>query len=401
MAQVTVDFSDFSDVYMSEEKTKRLIRNLEHMLKNTGISVKEANEAMAKLSQVVGRTVLEGVFKGGFVTLDKNFNGGRSFRIDHLNLGVSMSQDEKVVVTFEERKIVSVERLVDYNLKNMAEETTKTGKPKAKKKLIPEHGFYVDDSVKAIMDIASKAFHDATNPYRGFFVSLIGDAGYGKTSMAQYFAMINKIPLLIIDCSTIAENENWFVNPMFRAGETTFDLTELSNLIMQGNCAILFDEINRMPTYISNALLPILDHRKFVSLRGKTISQNNNVAYFATANHGSAYAGTSPIDKALQRRSVGTIKVGALPTVVEMELLETRFGLNPDDAKKIVTVFTRLRDSELKQFSVNVATGTSQNVAWWVKYGLPISEAFKLSVMNDAPVESHKIILEAMRLSGV
>jgi len=348
---------------------------------------------MANMTQKLNENRVTGEIRNGNVVLDHPFNEAKSWKLDKKYLG-RFDEYEKVVVVFQDRKIVD---MFETTVRNV-DEKLQDDKPKTK--LIPEHGFYVSEDQQKVLEIAAKAFNDQANPYKGFVIGLTGEAGYGKTSIAQHFAHMNNLPILIIDCATIPDNENWFVVPEFKNHETQFTPTKFTDFLRMGNCVILFDELNRMPTWVSNALLPILDHRRFTSVRSVDIVANGNIAFFTTANQGADYAGTNPIDKALRRRTLGVLKVGVLPELVETELLETRMQIDREFAKNIVKVFTSLRSSKLKEYPVNISTGTSLNVAWWIKYGATIREAFTLAIINDAPEESHKIIIDRLNILG-
>jgi len=384
------------DIKISQEtleKLDKIISNMYNssMLKSIGILESEKLE-MANMTQKLNETRITGEIRNGYIVLDKSFNEVKSWKLDRKYMN-RFSQNDKVIVVFQDRKIVDI-------FETTVESVDEKSQEKPKTKLIPKHCFYVNDEQQKTLDFATKAFNDQTNPYKGFVIGLTGEAGYGKTSIAQYFAQTNNLPILIIDCATIPDNENWFVVPEFKNHETQFTPTKFTDFLRMGNCVILFDELNRMPTWVSNALLPILDHRRFTSVRNVDVVANGNIAFFATENQGSDYAGTNPIDKALRRRMLGVLKVGVLPELVETELLETRMKIEYELAKNIVKIFTSLRSSELKEYPVNISTSTSLNVAWWVKYGATIREAFTLAILNDAPEESHKIIIDRLNILG-
>lgn len=342
------------------------------------------------------------IIRMGSVLLDEEYNGAKTWNIENIK-GVnsySLRQDTSVVVIFSGKKIVKVEDALGYISKLIAQTNVdlKQVQQKERKRQLPEDGFYITEFQRLVLEAIPKKLSEIKD---NVIVALKGAAGYGKTSFAQYYARKNQKPILIIDCSTIADNEAWFVNPQFKGGETSYQLTKLSEFLMQGDCVILFDEINRMPTWVSNALLPILDHRKYTHVRGQDIQVSNNIVFFMTANEGMAYAGTSAIDQAIKRRIFGTIVVEALPQEIECEVLESRYGLDYEVSKNIVKIMSRLReDKTMKEYPVNVSTGTSLNVAFWVSSGLSLRQAFELAIQNDAPVETHKIIADSLGLTG-
>lgn len=254
-----------------------------------------------------------------------------------------------------------------------------------------DNGFWISPKTKNILNTCQAILDD--NQY--FALQLSGASGYGKTSIAQYAAQAFNKPLTIVDCSTVTDNIEWFGSMGASDGNTYFQETEFAEALVNGNCIILFDEANRVETWISNTLLPILDHRKSITIRNKTYQAGESIGFFFSTNEGWEYAGTNPIDKALKGRINGKINVGALPTNVEEYLLFDRFGIQPLDIKIIVGTLNIVRE-QLKQGLTNASTRTSLNIAMWVKYGLNIKDAFELAMLNDANEDERKVIVDAL-----
>lgn len=357
----------------------------------TLITENEENE-MA-LTEKLESTKLSGVvINDTMITLDKTFNGAKSFKFPKEIDSSVFRINDKVVCTFVGGKCTSVEKLVDF-----VDETLSNKPKKNRVKLLPDDGFYVTPFQQKVLQAAYKA---VSNKIENVIISLVGAAGYGKTSIAEYYARINNLPILIVDCSTISDNQEHFIIPEFKSGETHFALTEFSKFLQMGDCVVVLDEINRMPSWVSNSLLPVTDHRKATHLRGIDIKVASGITFFYTSNMGAEYTGTNPLDRALKGRVMGTMLVDVLPNDVEIELLEKRHNVEYESAVKILDVMNKLRES-LKDYPVNVSTRTSLFIAFWVNLGLTIREAVELVVLNDAPLEAQKQVLEAIKLAKV
>lgn len=337
-----------------------------------------------------------------YITLDNDINGTKSFQIPYGKPGrdvAGMSKGDKVIVTLVGNKIVAIEA---DNIEKVIEKTIdgikvkKQTKPVTPKIELSTKGFYVEQKHQRVLDALTNA---VIKNRKNVAVGLNGAAGYGKTSLAEHFANINNLPLLEIDCSTIDDTQAWFGTPALRDGNTSFELTQLSHFLTKGNCVVTFDELNRAPVWVTNALLPILDHRQKTSMRNVDIQVGNGIAFFVTQNIGWDYAGTNPVDKALRRRFRGIITVDALPPNVESVVMMYHHAISSDICTKIVTVMNKLRKS-LVDYQVNVSTATSINIALWIDNGLTPRESFELAIINDAPEDAKKIVLDAISLEG-
>lgn len=254
-----------------------------------------------------------------------------------------------------------------------------------------DNDFWISPKTKNILNSCQAILDD--NNY--FVLQLSGASGYGKTSIAQYAAQIFNKPLTIVDCSTITDNIEWFGSMGASDGNTYFQETEFAEVLVKGDCVILFDEANRVETWISNTLLPILDHRKAITIRNKTYKAGKSIGFLFSTNEGWEYHGTNPLDKALKGRINGKIIIGSLPANIEEYLLFDRFKINPLDIKIIVGTLNIVRE-QLKQGLTNASTRTSLNIAMWVKYGLNIKDAFELAMLNDANENERKVIVDAL-----
>lgn len=349
------------------------------------------------------------VSNSNYVTLDQDINGTKSFKVMFGKPAKDMAnfkKGDRVLVTLVGTNVYSIEKheiseKLDAMISGVSENTKNTTfqtKPKSQKPKVKlsDRGFYVDRKHQRILDALTNANSKNVNAAIGVY----GAAGYGKTSLAEHFAYMNKLPLLEIDCTTIDDNLAWFGTPTLRDGSASFDLSQFSEFLMKGNCVITFDELNRAPVWVTNSLLSILDHRAETIVKNIKIKVGKGISFFATQNVGWDYAGTNPIDKALRRRLKGIIKVDALPPDVENVVMMYHHSIDNDVCTKIINVMNKLRKS-LVDYSINVSTATSIDIAFWIDNGLSPRESFELVIINDAPEDAKKIVLDAINLEGL
>jgi nitric oxide reductase NorQ protein len=217
-------------------------------------------------------------------------------------------------------------------------------------------------------------------------VKLIGPTGCGKTSVAERFARVFNRPLHIADCGTWDDPIEAFGGPdlVVEDGKpkTEFRFSPFTRAIQQEGAVIVLDEANRPVPSVMNSLLPLLDHRRQVSLNGldKPVRVAPGVIFFLTINEGSEYTGTYRHDAALNNRVTMQIRMEYLPPKMEAELLTERTGIQTGDAETIAKVANKLRElakGEDKVIRQPVSTRQMIRVSEVVNAGLKIEAAFE------------------------
>lgn len=247
-------------------------------------------------------------------------------------------------------------------------------------------------------------------------VLLTGPSGYGKTTFFQAIADYFEIPLLYVNCATITDTKAWFGSHEARDGSTHFIPSEFTKFIEQGNCVIVLDEANRLEPWLSNSLMPILDHRRATEVHGMQIKAAPGIIFGLTMNIGSRYAGTSIVDAAFMNRIDIGAEVEAPPPYVERALLASRYGakkeelhtssgrptpelsaLTPTDIDAIVGAVNDLRAFvSSSESSLDVSTRTSNKVAKLMSLGASITNAFHYVVVFAADIETRKGVLDIL-----
>jgi len=136
----------------------------------------------------------------------------------------------------------------------------------------------------------------------GANVLLIGDAGSGKTTLAQQLAAIKRVPFLRVAMDDTATLRQFIGRPQARNGSTFFNGGVLLSLLQQP-AIILFDEFNALPPSKLFFLHELLDGRRFFVADaggGKIINVNKDVIILLACNPNNArYGGTNKMNAAL------------------------------------------------------------------------------------------------------
>lgn len=278
-------------------------------------------------------------------------------------------------------------------------EETKAETPRKKK--LSQSDVYISDDDNKVFEAIRKI-----SEYRHVAIMMIGASGYGKTTIPEQKAKDWGLDFLRWDCATVRDPEEFFgfrgaveASTMTDEGEVLFSQSEFTKKVEQGNCVILLDELNRIDPYISNILFPLLDHAGKTIVAGHEIKVGENVIFVATINQGFQFTGTFQLDSALQNRFTAKIMVEALPRTVELQLLETRIGIDSESAEQIVFLMHKLRRlNQDGKLNLDASTRVSLQVAELVKVGMSIQDAINYTVLSGSEEEERKEIVDAMRL---
>lgn len=253
---------------------------------------------------------------------------------------------------------------------------------------------FVDSANYDAFDMSLKvAEHEPVN------ILMIGPSGYGKTSIPEAFAEIHEMNFFRMNCAQVRDPEEWFGYREAKDGNTVFIPSDFTKAVTKGHCVIILDEFNRVEPWLHNTLYPLLDHARETIVHGETIKVGPNVIFVATANVGYQYVGSFQLDAAITNRMDLTLKVAALPKVVEIELLQKKCGINFYDAQKIVKVISTLRDlADSAQISGDVSTRTSLKIAKFVTTcgGGSLGDIARSVVFNNLNPQEVKTAIDAV-----
>lgn len=115
------------------------------------------------------------------------------------------------------------------------------------------------------------------------------------------------------------------------------------------------------PLSAANILFPCLDKRRYlpVDVAGgdslRTVPVHKDCVFFATANLGAEYSGTTQIDRALLDRFF-PVEMSYPSEAAETKVLMIRTGIDEKTAKAIVNVSKNIRDQYREQELSNVVS---------------------------------------------
>lgn len=247
--------------------------------------------------------------------------------------------------------------------------------------------YYVPEELRPLV----KAIEISLTVGHGYFNFIAdGISGNGKTEFASALATYLNMDFVKVNCHAITDPEAWFAERGAEDGDTYIKKTRFACSLDEGNKVILLDEINRIPPDLANPLMPVLDDSRQYEVAGEIHQLGDNIIFMMTGNFGYEYSGTHSIDKALSNRSQARAKFNRLPNNIEREVLSRRYNLPDEVSTEIMMHMDQIRhitDLEKNRVNADLSTRASLNVAFLVKCGLSIYEAFTLAIFNTIPEE--------------
>lgn len=267
---------------------------------------------------------------------------------------------------------------------------------------ISKSGFFVSQTDRNVLNVVRKIAE--RQPAK---VMMVGASGYGKSSIPQQMASEWNMKFLRVDCPTVTDQEEFFGyrgikdgDTMLEDGTPIFNPSPFTTHVQEGNCVIVLDELNRIDPYIQNVLFPLLDHAGKTTVANHDIVVGKNVIFFATVNIGYRFTGTFQIDSALTNRFTISIRVGALPDIVEARLLSSREGLGHGLASDVVNFMTRLREmNNQSKIEIDASTRMSLQLASLISAGLDPKTSVMYCICNKVDENQVKLILDAYNTS--
>lgn len=272
---------------------------------------------------------------------------------------------------------------IEAKCKNYAEDVSGSFKEQIMRKYPcpseSEIGFHVEPDVWYLL---------IRNVLKGESTLLIGPTGSGKTELVSHIAKALSKPLNIQDMGTIQDAQSALlgVHRLNKEGHSSFEYAPFVSHI-QTDGIVLLDELNRSPLSAANILFPCLDSRKYLPVDiacddcDRNIKVNPNCVFFATANLGAEYSGTTQIDRALLDRFF-PIELSYPSESAEINVLVHRTGINSTAAKAITKVSQAIRSQFKEQELSNViSVRHTLQIANLIKDGFDMVDALEKVIM--------------------
>lgn len=271
---------------------------------------------------------------------------------------------------------------------------------------------WVPEDLRPLLPIASSALGmgDHLN------VLLTGPSGYGKTTFFKGMAEWLGVKLVYVNCATITDVNSWFGTLEARGGETVFDPTDFTKAMEEGNCIIVLDEANRLEPWLTNSLMPILDHRRETTVHHRIIKCGPGIIFGLTMNQGSRYAGASVSDAAFVNRMDVVAEVSEPSEQAEVRLLDLLYGhnsaaspempmvpeasryiVNHTEAKRIVDAVRAMRTfADQNDYAIDVSTRTTGKIGKLMSYGASLLTAIRFAIVYAVDRDIRKGLLDVL-----
>ena len=243
-----------------------------------------------------------------------------------------------------------------------------------------KEGFHVDP---LIWKLLVRNLHQHKNTL------FTGPTGSGKTELVRMLCERTGTPFKLIPMGAITDPTEQLIGKMDldpATNGTKFDWADFA-LAVQRPGVILLDEINRCPKNGYNILFSVLDGTATLTASGakstdqREIHVNPDCVFFATANVGYEYTGTSEMDAALANRFIN-IELDYLDSKAEASILANRTGISKEDAENIALVATNIRKSYRSNvLEHSVSTRETIMCAELVKDGFDIVDALQIAFL--------------------
>lgn len=230
-------------------------------------------------------------------------------------------------------------------------------------------------------------------------VMLTGPSGFGKTTAAKQLAKKLGFNFVKVDCSTLQEPTEIVHTISFRDGKTVYDETELVAALRSGKVIILFDEFNRAYPNVMNALLPLLDDTRTLTVGTQKYEVADEIIFVATANIGQQYVGTFSSDAALLNRFSLSASVGDLTGEQEAEIVYHHTELTMEQSNEVVGVLRELRKT-LTHSTMDFSPRTAEAVAMALMAGMEMHAAFRAVLYAISSQEDWKAIIDVLQARG-
>ena len=222
---------------------------------------------------------------------------------------------------------------------------------------------------------------------------LIGETGVGKTSAIKRIAYLRKQGYTRINMNGYTTPDELIGSKSVANGGTYYEHGVLTKAMIEGHIVVL-DEINATPPDIMFVLHGLLDDDRRITLpNGDIITPHPDFRFFATMNPD--YEGTRGLNRAFLDRFPIILMVNILAPQKEVELLQNRLSIASTMANLLVATALLNRNAYKEQKTLTL-TSTRSLLQWGnlVKQGIPLIQAYTLSIVNKARSDEKQAFLD-------
>ena len=184
----------------------------------------------------------------------------------------------------------------------------------------------------------------------GKYPLFTGPSGCGKSVISREIAKAMGYDFYYLNCGLLLKPKQTLVGTIHAKDGTTYivDSEFLRYFKSEKPTIILLDELSRIPSQGSHALMTITDREQsyiYVEELGERVYKGKNVIFIATANFGIQYVDTRRLDDALMNRFI-PFHLSYLKEEDEIRLINMKIpDLKRSDVLSIVKSANLLRDN--------------------------------------------------------
>ena len=210
---------------------------------------------------------------------------------------------------------------------------------------------------------------------------LKGPTGTGKSRFVEYMAHQLDQQLITISCHEETSSTDLIGRFIIKGAETVWLDGPLTTAVKEG--AILYlDEVAEARPDVIVAIHSLTDHRRelFIDKLGETVKAHENFMLVASFNPG-YQRGFKELKPSTRQRFVA-ISFDYPEANLEREILIMESGVDPDIAKKLVSIGSKIRNLTELGLSETVSTRLLVDAAKLIHSGLPKRLAVHVAVVE-------------------
>ncbi|MDD3722851.1 MAG: CbbQ/NirQ/NorQ/GpvN family protein [Lutibacter sp.] len=223
---------------------------------------------------------------------------------------------------------------------------------------------------------------------------LKGPTGTGKSRFIEFMAHKLDKKLITISCHEETSSTDLIGRFIIKGAETIWLDGPLTTAIKEG-AIIYLDEIAEARPDVIVAIHSLTDHRRelFIDKLGEMVKAHNDFMLVASFNPG-YQKGFKELKPSTRQRFIAT-SFSYPEAKIEAEILVNETGIEPDIAKKLVNIATKIRNLTELGLAETVSTRLLVDAAKLIHSGLPKRLSVEVAVVE--PLTDDLEVIEALK----